>query len=164
MIKLNLETLDFNLRFKRGFVSGLIAGALMDFLDYFAHRKETMPGILSIDWFWIIVTGKRTATRTQFVLAQGGHLLSTALIGAAFTSLVPKVEEKYPILQGCAWASGVWGLTQIFTRVFKLPVLSKLNWQMRVEHYILALFYGLVLGVSLGLQNKPDSVSLTGGK
>jgi hypothetical protein len=121
----------------------------MDTLDYAAHSKTRRPGLLSIEWFWLMLVRQRPVSRSDRFLAQIGHLVFTSLLGGFFTAVVPEAEEKKPILKGCALASGAWLFTQALVRAVKVPILSQLEWDVRIVHLNLSLIYGLFLGSTL---------------
>lgn len=140
--------------FMRGLIAGCAAGAVMDLIEYGVYRTYREPVLRSVDWLALIAGRRRPVFPFETLLWYGGHLLSASFLGVSFAAAVPRAAEEKPVLKGCIWAGFVWLLTQVFTKVFYRPVLSGLGWEDRIQHLVLALIYGTVLGGSLHLMQK----------
>jgi len=140
-----------------GLIAGFIAGVAMDITEAAVYMTFRQPEYRSKDWVSLIVAGKRSATSSQSVFAEAGHLVLTTILGGAFAVLQPRTEKK-PVLYGCTWAMGAFTVSQGLSKLLKLPLLSELGWRNRIQHLFLALVYGSVLGASLHLMQRNKSL------
>lgn len=130
----------------KGLIAGLIAGVIMDGTEQGAHYLFRRPAIPSVQWASIIATQKPTENTSQFLMAQLSHLVFTSLLGGVFAAFVSPWEGKRLILKGWLWAMAAGCISQLLLRVFRVPILSKPGWRVRLEHFVMLSLYGLVLG------------------
>jgi hypothetical protein len=126
----------------RGLIAGCAAGAVMDLIEYGVYRTYREPVLRSVDWLALIAGRRRPVFPFETLLWYGGHLLSASFLGVSFAAAVPRAAEEKPVLKGCVWAGFVWLLTQVFTKVFYRPVLSRLGWEDRIQHLVLVYLWG----------------------
>ncbi|WP_066632538.1 hypothetical protein [Desulfolucanica intricata] len=87
-----------------GFISGVIAGFIMDITQYFFHLAFNLPRLRAVDLVGILFYGHKITNFEELAVAQVWHLFFTAFLGVFFVYFTIVINGRnYPLI-GWLWA------------------------------------------------------------
>lgn len=132
-------------RFTQGFLAGLVAGIIMNILDYISHLLG-ITELTFIDWGGAIIFGYRPGTVSEHILALSAQLFFASILGVFFVYLIPAIKSKNILFK--AWAFGlaswfsIYGLSLLLNLKDLMPIRS----DTAMSDVVNASIYGIILG------------------
>lgn len=133
-----------NDRFTKGFLAGLIGGAVTTILGYlfFLIKFGTLR---FADFAAIMVYGREAEGILEVlfaILIQWGF---SAAAGAFFVYLLKIIRTENLIFKGWIFGVGIWFFVYIVTELFKIPELDTISLSSSVANFLASSFYGIVM-------------------
>lgn len=149
-----------NDRFTRGLIAGITAGIIQDSLDYISYLLD-LNQLRYLDWIGIMLFSRKPVTTLETLLALGGELFFSAVLGILFVYLVPLIRSKHILIKSWIYGVGIWfGIYGLMT-LFKVRGLASINAMSALSDIVTSSVYGLVLGYTLvWINQKPKSITI----
>ncbi len=141
-------------RFLRGFISGLLAGAIMQALNLFLVKVLNFGQDLLIDYSGEMLTGSKPATILEGAVYSIGHLIWTGFLGAIFVYLLLLINSNFIILKGIIFSLVSWFLLYGAGIMFEIPLLKISSISTVISIGITGVLFGFALPVIITLLDK----------
>lgn len=142
-----------NDRFTRGLIAGIVAGIMQDALDYAAYLLE-LNQLRYLDWVGVMMFGRTPVTLLETLLALGGELFFSGVLGVLFAYLVPQIGSKNILIKSWMYGVGTWFSIYGIMTLFKVRGLAAVDAITASTDVITSSVYGLILGYMLSRINQ----------
>ena len=132
-------------RFTLGFISGLIAGLIMNVLNFISYYVLHIATLRYLDFMAIIVYGNKPTNSFDTILALILHLGFTGILGILYAYLTPWLGAQNHLLKGALYSVSIFFLTYAITFLFKVKDLTIVPPYTVASNIITAAIYGVVL-------------------
>jgi len=136
--------LTINDRLTQGFISGLLAGVLLNLIDYISLSLNIVE-ITYLDWAGTILFGYQPNTLNEHILALLAQILFSGILGIIFAYIIPFVTSKNILLKGLLYALSSWFFIYAIAVLFKVQGLVTF----RADTVISDIFTVSIFGISL---------------
>jgi hypothetical protein len=135
-------------RFSQGLLAGGIAGLIqvaVDWLFFAIHVHK----VRLVDYASILLYSKRPAFWWDTLLALIAYLSFTAAVGIALAYLLQYASSKNYVLKGWYLSIITWFTVFALGTMYRIPVLSRVEWRDATVNFITTSIYGIVLAFIL---------------
>lgn len=139
-------------KYKISFLSGLLAGVILDVLDYLSFLIQKVfhiKHILYADYMVAaLLQGKPPHNIFEFICGQFFHLVFTGAIGCVYILVLTFIHEKNTIFKGWLISGiGVWFITFTIGVLYKIELFVKAQMNTVLSDFITASIFGIVLSI-----------------
>ena len=135
-------------RFMRGFLSGLVAGIVMDAIDLTLYWLK-IDTFRFLDYSAVISFEKIASGPIEVIFALIIELVFKAGLGVLFVLIVPKLKSNYLIIKGALFGVATWFVIYAIIVLTKAPKFPKLDVAGSFSQLANSLVYGIVLSMML---------------
>lgn len=135
-------------RFTRGFVAGVIAGAISSLADYISYLLG-IGELLYIEWAAVLLYGYRVRTLGETIVAQLGQLFFSGILGVGFAYLLRAVNTENYLFKGVVYGITVWFAVHVIVKLFRVTALIPVGPDTLLSDLVTASLFGLVLAEAL---------------
>ncbi|PKM82521.1 MAG: hypothetical protein CVU89_03170 [Firmicutes bacterium HGW-Firmicutes-14] len=135
-------------RLTRGFFAGIIAGIIQDTIDYISHSFG-LTKLKYLDWVGIMIYGSKPNTLMETILALGGEIFFSGIIGIVFAYLLLKINSDNLLLKAWLYGVAIWFGTYGVMTLFKVRGLIAIDVTTALVDVFTSSIFGLVLGYTL---------------
>lgn len=134
-------------RITAGFISGLIAGIVMNMIDWLGvllgfHQERLL------NWAAIAVLGRLPNTIAEIIFAQFAQLVFSGLLGVLFSViLLSEIRGNY-LVKGWLFGLLAWFAIYATSIALRLPTLEQHTLNATISHFVSSSVYGLILAVT----------------
>jgi hypothetical protein len=135
-------------RFSQGLIAGGAAGLIqvaVDWLFFILHIHK----IRLVDYASILLYFKKPDFWWDTLLALIAYLSFTSAVGIALTYLLRYASSKNHVLKGWYLSIITWFTVFAIGTMYRIPLLSRVEWRDATVNFITASIYGIVLAVIL---------------
>jgi len=137
-------------RFKRGFVSGIIAGVPSHLINWGAYYFN-FSSVRWIDFMGSMTFGHKPSTLAETLAATIIQYIYVGILGIVFAYLITKVNSKDYFLKATIFSLVVWFMSFMATQLFKLPEFRTITLNSTISNFIGAVIWGISLGYLLNM-------------
>ena len=138
-------------RTTRGFLAGIIAGAVMNawnLIDYyFLHITE----IRFLDWFSILTSWAKPENIFEAIIALIFQtVLWDGFLGVVFAHLIFLITSKGVVYKSVVYSLLCWFFFKVMVNFYHVPLLSgKQSLSGRLSNIMAAILWGIIMGLTL---------------
>lgn len=141
-------------RFTKGFLTGLVGGAVSLSWGLFSKYVLHFTDILFGEFAAILIYGKPAVSLGEHLFAQVALFGFYGLCGTIFVFFIPYISSKNLYLKGCFWGGFIWFSSHAVTILFRVPELTILDLYTSISHFIGALLWGFFMVLALDYLTK----------
>lgn len=131
-------------RLTKGFISGLIAGLIMDLVHvalYFLDINE----LTFFDWAGVIVLGHKAEGMSEFILGVGAQIFFAGALGIIFAYLIPTIGSKNIVLKGWIFGLFSWFFLNAIAVLYHVKSLVPRHFPTAAVDVVSVSIYGIIL-------------------
>lgn len=136
-------------RIAMGFIAGIIAGVVMNLIDYIGVFVVRFDNVLLLEWAAVLMYGRPQENLLEAALAQAGQLVFSGLLGVFFAYIMLKIASGNYLFKGWLYGILAWFFIYAVTIVLQVPYLTRHPFESVVVHVIASSVYGLILAEAL---------------
>ena len=135
-------------RFINGLLTGLIAGIVINILNFTAYYLR-WSDLRYLDWAGILVFGTKPVLLHEELFALVVQLAFSAFVGVFFAYFYFKFTSRYYLLKGSFFGVILWFFMYASGIALKLPHLTIISFSTAASNFLNAVVFGLVAAETL---------------
>lgn len=142
-------------KYKISFLSGVLAGVILDVADYISfliQKSFQIKHILYADYMTAaLLQGKPSKNVFEFLCGQFFHLIFTGFIGCVYIFVLTAIREKNTIFKGWLISGiGVWFIAFLIGVLYKIELFVKVQMNTVLSDFFTASIFGIALSIIYG--------------
>lgn len=146
-----------NDRFTRGFLAGLVGGAVMNLLNLLFVYIFHFGKCLYLDWAAVMLYGNKATDFAEVFIALIAQVVFTGFLSILFAFLIPLIDSRNYWFKG--WLFGIlcWFFIYAAFILFKVPEFGHRSVETVISFFITASAYGIIQAEMLKRWTKVSS-------
>lgn len=147
-------------RFISGWLSGLVAGALMNMWSFFSFHILNFTKYRIVDWTGGIIFGKLPENLTEIIVALILNLLFAGFLGSISAMILFHIGSDYLYVKGIIIATIFTFVFLSAPTLFQEPMFKSMDVNSVISNYIGSIIWGLTVSGSLKWIDKNYSIKM----